>query len=828
MKKTNIFIILITLFILSGCNWTFNEYRQETYRGINEEFTLFLNASAASPSSANKTLAVGLRLPDGCSFVSGWYNDSNTIQTGTLSLSSYVTSRLNDSVCSARTGYRWVGLIGDEWASVDASDNFGEVNITCNVSGGFELDIGLEGLDDGFGYSCDNFFDVLTGSGTPSDPIGVHTCDALELMESDSTGYYQLNNDIDCVGSSFDGVTNNFYGSFDGQGYTISNLDVTGNSGIFYRGYNVAYTLGANFSNLKLDNITATGTDGVAALVGESGHGSVWNIEVANSYIECTSQCGGVIGELRSSTDYINNLTVHHSVINSSGSHSGGVIGECDIVLPNSALYSYENFIKGSGEVGGVCGAMDRSGVYSEMKAINLTINGGTATGGLVGLAENGQYSEFYAENIDLECTSHCGGVFGRMSSSSDGTNIIAHNITTDSTSYTGGIVGYLTSNSDLSNILLSKYSATNTDENRTGIIAGYVSSSGSVLGNIFYNDVNVGVPDICGNISADFTYCTNTYVSPKTDVELRLESTYTNWDFTNDFALNPAKYPHFRFDPNACTEYWNCVVANCNGHNGIKLCSSILDGNVCGAPYGYGSNYTRFTTTCPWFVSTDYDSESTDLDLVDDYTNVTSFTLSNGGSRVRWQGNVDINNTNLSTSIKVGRGFVSVDSGSLDSSIDTPADVTISTTGTNARCGVFDIVYSDTYYTTRSEILANGVIVANQRNIGGSCNDASICRNVRCVGTTLTFEAQHFDGFAIQQNQAAREGCENVEVLVFIGLGLIALAIIVIAAFAMIKISGGDVTVALLTGIAITAIGLGVVVMVGYIIISNVSSIVC
>ena len=72
----------------------------------------------------------------------------------------------------------------------------------------------------------------------------------------------------------------------------------------------------------------------------------------------------------------------------------------------------------------------------------------------------------------------------------------------------------------------------------------------------------------------------------------------------------------------------------------------------------------------------------------------------------------------------------------------------------------------------------------------------------------------------------AARDSCAATQQIIFGGFGLIAVGIIVIAAFALINLSGGNGVD--ITTIAIGAIAIGVVLMIGYVIISQVGQTIC
>ncbi len=74
----------------------------------------------------------------------------------------------------------------------------------------------------------------------------------------------------------------------------------------------------------------------------------------------------------------------------------------------------------------------------------------------------------------------------------------------------------------------------------------------------------------------------------------------------------------------------------------------------------------------------------------------------------------------------------------------------------------------------------------------------------------------------------SARDSCLATRATVFAGFALIAVAMIVLSAFGIIKLITGDMTGAALGVIAITIIGLAVIIMIGYYITSTVGESVC
>jgi len=74
----------------------------------------------------------------------------------------------------------------------------------------------------------------------------------------------------------------------------------------------------------------------------------------------------------------------------------------------------------------------------------------------------------------------------------------------------------------------------------------------------------------------------------------------------------------------------------------------------------------------------------------------------------------------------------------------------------------------------------------------------------------------------------AARDSCMTTRATIFAGFALIAVAIIVLSAFAIIKLFSGEMTGAALGVLAVAIIGLAIIIMIGYYITSTVGTSVC
>jgi surface protein len=218
----------------------------------------------------------------------------------------------------------------------------------------------------------------------------------------------------------------------------------------------------------------------------------------------------------------------------------------------------------------------------------------------------------------------------------------------------------------------------------------------------------------------------------------------------------------------------------------------------------------------------------STNLSNVPDLEAVENYTIQTLTANVVFNSPVNFSGVNdVTQQIKVFPGAIIVDiaaNPSLNVSATVSLDMASVMTNNVVPCDDFILYYATGSFSTLTEVVTNGQIVATNANIGGDCSDASICQNIQCANGILTFDAQHFDGFGVGQNLPAEAGILNVRTLVFAAFSLMAVILLATAAFAIINIfKDGDISSLMV--IVISVIGLAVVLFVGYIIISLVAS---
>ena len=200
-------------------------------------------------------------------------------------------------------------------------------------------------------------FPEIAGDGSKQNPYQIHNVTTfLYLMHNDTKGkYYTLTKDLDFAGITYPNI--DFYGHFNGQNHTLSNITTTG-VGIFNNlgDYNSA----SSIENLKVVNLTinpSTNGSSLGGLASVVSNTAIKNVHLLsgkisnNKGLNDLSATGGLIGNANNTTIIDNCSTALN--IDSDGS-IGGFIG-----LNQNAKISNSHAtgkITGSTKVGGFIG----------------------------------------------------------------------------------------------------------------------------------------------------------------------------------------------------------------------------------------------------------------------------------------------------------------------------------------------------------------------------------------------------------------------------------------------------------------------------------------
>ena len=433
------------------------------------------------------------------------------------------------------------------------------------------------------------------GTGEPNDPYQIAEANDLLDLSGTATDYdkcFILTADVNLEGqvfttaiiamdtssdAYFQGTA--FTGTFDGNGYKITNFAIDGGSNWYLGLFGQIY--GSSVKNLGLENcaVSGSGSYNVGGLVGSN---SGWWGSISNCYSTGTvSGYDGVGGLVGSSTAFISNCYSTGAV---SGSYDvGGLVGggsgsinNCYSTGAVSGYWSVGGLVGGNVAIisncysTGVVTGGDNSGYVGGLVGINGgnisncystgTVSGSFAVGDLVGYNSYGDISNCYSTGV-VSGTSRIGGLVGyNQGSSSSIINCYSTGAVSGSSDSVGGLVGYKEYGS-----IINCYStgAVTGGDNSWGL-GGLVGSndSGSISNCYSTGNVN-GAPDSRyvgglvgyksgGSISHCYFLITsgpnNGYGTPLSDEEMKQQSSFVGWDFTNETA-------------NGTNDYWRMCV---------------------------------------------------------------------------------------------------------------------------------------------------------------------------------------------------------------------------------------------------------------------------
>ena len=227
--------------------------------------------------------------------------------------------------------------------------------------------------------------------------------------------------------------SNYWYGTFDGNNKTISNLYVNTTaerSGLFGYIYNMEASERGSVKNINFENVSVTSTaDHLGVLAGYARNTDISGITVNSGTLNGTEDCGGIVGLIDGSSlsGCINKINI---VGGSSDGNTeiGGIVG---CAKNSSSITNCANYgnITGYRIVGGIVGTANGSTIENVFSSGNVTCiydgpSSGTNTGLVVGyIYENvtisGNVIYNSEANLSYGTTQQAAKAFGHISSSS-------------------------------------------------------------------------------------------------------------------------------------------------------------------------------------------------------------------------------------------------------------------------------------------------------------------------------------------------------------------------------------------------------------------------
>ncbi len=238
------------------------------------------------------------------------------------------------------------------------------------------------------------FVQFDSGDGTSIDPYVINACNQLALASGTPTSHFIMNSNIDCDGVAVSPIGTGatpFEGSFDGNGFKISNLTISGADEIGLFGYaasSVPFT-SVTIQNVRIEGANINGDNNVGVLVGQIAYADISNVRITDSVVTASgNNSGGMVGYLGAGTI---TTSSYKGTVSSSGNNVGGIAGY--IVGPTFVDNSLSVVtIGGADNVGGLVGLFDTgagSGLDRSYSVATFTSSTGDR-GGTIGLVASG------------------------------------------------------------------------------------------------------------------------------------------------------------------------------------------------------------------------------------------------------------------------------------------------------------------------------------------------------------------------------------------------------------------------------------------------------
>ena len=400
--------------------------------------------------------------------------------------------------------------IGKPTAKMKTSENY----LTWDYETVWDID---PAVNNGFPYLRDNY------SANETNTIVINTESELRAVADNLAGNYILNGDIELTRdwTTIGDSKLSFFGTFDGNGYTISGLNLDCVSGGLF--YTVASSGVVKNLNIELGatGIRATGEAGGIAV---NNYGTIENCSVSGTITNSGDYTGGIVA--RNHAEISNCYT---SSTLRGGLYSGGIAG-----------YQTKGAISGCSAVGSVIGAQYTGGAVGYMAGGSVrrtgtagivrsrnTSTSNQAAGGLVGY---GTFSDYSSRTVIDECYSTA-TVYGYY--------------------YAGGLVGQLVesqNNESYRKIVKNSY-AVGQVSGSSGIggfaysVTGYVTLENCYAGN---TELISSIASYSDSTRFKLLHCyalkksgSDSAFGTRTEEQLRKQETFQNWDFDDVWTMS-------------------------------------------------------------------------------------------------------------------------------------------------------------------------------------------------------------------------------------------------------------------------------------------------
>jgi Cadherin-like beta sandwich domain/S-layer homology domain len=370
--------------------------------------------------------------------------------------------------------------------------------------------------------------DFAGGDGTKENPYIIETPAQLDKVRNYLDAHFRLEADIDLShysdGEGWDPIASGFNtsnpdtlftGSFDGNGFTISNLTIDREEDC--QGLFAAVGEEGEIRDVHLEDVTINGGSCVGSLVGLN-YGVIENASVNFGLVNGDDFVGGLVGR-----------------------HSG------ELVSSHADISVF-----GQDYVGGLVGYMNgfnHKTVSIRDSYASGNVDGKTVVGGLVGRIETdnaGSINEIMNSYAEGKVTGdkHVGGFIGSNAVLPGGTIIVRNSYATGDVtgqSQVGGLIGYnvTTSGSDTTFVIAQNYVTGKVTGPVDDTINGFIGENYFRPGSDIIVENNFWVKDHYTDPIPD-----NGYGTPVTWEELSDPDTFGDWDFSDGWYQYDGEFP--------------------------------------------------------------------------------------------------------------------------------------------------------------------------------------------------------------------------------------------------------------------------------------------
>ena len=301
--------------------------------------------------------------------------------------------------------------------------------------------------DNGVNWGMEEF---AGGDGTSGDPFKIASAAQLWMVRNHLTNHFQLSEDLDLseagVFYPIGDATNQFIGTFDGNGKRIASLTIK------LRGQNLVGFFGALgeggvLKNIVLEDIDVDGHDDVGGLVGFNQGGKIQKSAVTGNLVG-VNRVGGLVGFNAAKVDTTGVIKDSNSYVNVRGSsETGGLVGRNQAKISNSQWGGMQVVGRKGIMSTGTGGLVGINSVEGEVKksgtryATGVSVSGPIRVGGLVGY-NLGDIGASYS-TIEVRGAGILGGLVGQNEQGGRIKNSYATGNVKDGKGTVGGLVGW-------------------------------------------------------------------------------------------------------------------------------------------------------------------------------------------------------------------------------------------------------------------------------------------------------------------------------------------------------------------------------------------------